>query len=461
MEGTKFNFVDGWRVRSDARPDDFDSKAPYIDNGTGPIDAERYRSPEYMALEWEKVWKKTWNIACPVTDLRETGDYVVHDIGKESFIVVRGGDDRIRAFYNVCPHRGTKLINNDMGSLPNGFTCPFHSWSFALDGELTKITDRETFRPEVVCHNPGLTEVRCEVAVGFVFISMNPDVQDLTTALGVFGEHVAMYEPETMIVIRHSRADWGSNWKTSIDAFLEPYHFHALHPQALAATEDYFIQQDLYGEGVSRLYIPLYRPSPRLPDDCELNPVLQAMMHDAALDPGAFKGTAADLRPAAQKSKRARAEMLGLDYSMFLDSQLTDSVTYSLFPNIVISCHPEAIVLMRFLPHPTDPERHYYDNITMYRPVQASDGTYVIPAWMDVKQGTDLSGETRPEINHIPFGGTANLGLIWEQDAQILPLVQSGLRSESFKGMLLGEQEVRVRHFHAELDRYIIGNKGG
>jgi carnitine monooxygenase subunit len=461
MNEIRFDYREGWKVRDEARLGDFDEKAPYVDNGTGPIDARRYFSRDYMELEWERVWTKTWSIACPVSDLQHAGDFVVHDIGRESFIVVKGKDDRIRAFYNVCPHRGTRLVNADMGSVQDGFTCPFHAWKFSLGGELTEIVDRETFRPEVVCHNPGLKEVLCEVRVGFVFITMNTKPRDLDEVLGMFGKHVAMYHPEEMIVVRHSRAHWASNWKAGIDAFLEPYHFQALHPQALDSVEDYYIQQDLYDEGVSRLYIPQFVSSSRIADRAKLNPSLIAMMADAAMDPGAFTGTADDLREAAQRSKRDRAELLGLDYSMFVDSQLTDSVTYSLFPNVVISCHPEAIVLMRFMPDPVDPERFFYDNITLYRPAQAADGSYVIPAWMDMKASADLSGDMRPEINHIPFGGSANLGLIWEQDATILPLVQSGMRSRAFDGVLLGEQELRVRHFHAELDRYMSGEKTG
>lgn len=450
----RFDYLRGFQV-SDAPSGEFDAKAPYIDNGTGKFSSDRYSSRDYMEREWERVWTKVWLIAGVQSDLREAGDYFTFEVGREDFLITLGDDGQVRAFYNVCPHRGMQLVQNDQGSVAQGFTCPYHSWSFELDGSLKSITDRETFRPETVCHNPGLTEVKCEVALGLIFITMNENPMPLMEQLGDFGERMGVYEIDKMVVIRQTRAEIEANWKTGLDGFIEPYHFHAIHKQALPVIDDYHIQQDLYPNGVSRMIIKQFYPSHRLDGREEVNDSLKAMMTDAGLDAARFEGTSEEVRRAAQLSKRAAAAALGRDYSAFTDTQVTDSVTYSIFPNAGIGCHPEALILARFLPHAKDPEKMYWDHITMYRPVKQDDDSYVVPGFMDVKPGTDLSGEIRPEARRFSPGDKLEMGLLFEQDAELLPAQQRGVRSRGFKGSLFGEQELRCRHFHAELDRYM------
>jgi len=450
-----FDHARGWQVSPDAAPGEFDAKAPYIDNGTGPFSPDRYTSRDYMEREWERVWTKVWLIAGVQTDLREPGDYLTFEVGRESILVVLGNDGKVRAFYNVCPHRGMQLVHGDFGSVNNGFTCPYHSWSFHLDGGLANVTDRETFRPETICHNPGLTQIGCEVALGLIFITMNDDPPPLMEMLSDFGARIGVYEIDKMVVIRHTRAEIEANWKTGLDGFIEPYHFHAIHKQALPVIDDYHIQQDLYPHGVSRMLIKQLYPSHRLEGREAIGDSMRMAMTDVGLDPDRFEGTSEEVRRAAQLAKRAAAAALGRDYSGFTDSQVTDSATYSVFPNAGLGCHPEAIIMARFLPHATDPNRMYWDHITMYRPVKNPDNTYAVPGFMDVKPDTDLSGETRPEIRRFEIGETLEMGLLFEQDAELLPQQQRGVRSRGFKGPLFGEQELRCRHFHAELDRYM------
>ena len=112
---------------------------------------------------------------------------------------------------------------------------------------------------------------------------------------------------------------------------------------------------------------------------------------------------------------------------------------------------------MRFMPHPTDPERFYYDTITLYRPVD--DESWKVPDWMGLPEGTDVSGEVRAERDFVPFDVQPDLGLVLDQDSELLPVVQKGIRSRAFKGPLWSEQELRLRHFHAELDLYMDGRK--
>ncbi len=93
----------------------------------------------------------------------------------------------------------------------------------------------------------------------------------------------------------------------------------------------------------------------------------------------------------------------------------------------------------------------------LYRYVDDPD--YTVPAWMGLPQGIDVTGQVRPDVVHVPVGEKPNLGDVLDQDSELLPVQQQGLRSRAFKGPLWSEQEQRVRHFHKELDRYIQDKK--
>jgi len=446
-----FDYRHAWQVNPQAKSTDADKKAPFIDNGTKRPDPKRYYDRDFMDQEWEKLWTKVWTIAGPVSDLPEAGDYFLYELGREQIIVVRGADDVIRAFYNVCPHRGNRLVFEEFGSADN-FTCAFHSWKFGLAGDNIAITDKETFREEVLCHGTDLSGVRCEVACGLVFVSMDPDVMPLDEFLGPVKDMLDAYDIGKMHVVHHARNDWAANWKTGVDAFYELYHLHAVHPETQGCMEDYYAQYDTYPNGMSRMIVPFAVPSSRNDDRTQVDPGIQMMLGDAGIDPATFDGSGLEARAAIQKHKRASAAERGLDYDKFSDAQLTDSFPYGIFPNVQMGCHPEGVFLMRFLPHPTEPERFYYDTCTLYMPTKDDHG---VPQWMGLPEGTDVSGDIRPDTIHVALGEKPNLGLVLDQDSELLPHVQKGIRSQGFKGPLWGEQETRLRHFHTELDRYL------
>ncbi|CDO35186.1 Rieske (2Fe-2S) domain protein [Novosphingobium sp. KN65.2] len=445
---------DDWNIHVGA-PHPFNERAPQIDNGTGRPAPERYFDHDFMREEWDKVFAKSWLLAGPASDIPEAGDFFKFDIGPESFIIVRGDDGEVRAHYNVCPHRGSQLVTTDFGSLER-FTCPFHSWKFDLEGKNVAVTDEETFRPEVLCHDRNLTSVRCEVAVGLVFISMDPQIEPLQTWLAPILPQLELYDIDKMYVVQHRRSDWGANWKGGVDAFAEIYHLHAVHPQTQCLMDDR-TQIDLWPGGLSRQFVPFAQPAARYPDQETVNPGIQLMLRDAGIDPENYHGTAAETREAVQQAKRKRSEELGLGYERFSDSQLSDSVVYSLFPNVQIGCHPEAIFLHRFVPHESDPNQFTYDTCILYRHVDAPG--YSAPAWMGLGEDVDLTGATRPEIVHTGLGEPPGLGEVLDQDSDLLPIVQKGARSRGFRGPLWSEQEGRLRHFHAELDRRMKGEK--
>lgn len=444
------------RVNPNAPADSLEAKQPPVDNGLDVPEPSRYFSPEFMRKEWERLWPRVWLLAGVTADIPEEGDYFTFDIGHESILVVRQADGGIKAFYNVCPHRANRIALNEFGSVAH-FTCAFHGWQFECDGKLKCITDEETFAPQLVAHRPGMTEVRCDAHAGLIFVNMDGKAPPLADWIGLPKGYLEAYQIDKMHAVRHVRSTWNANWKVGVDSFYETYHLPHIHPQTQGVMED-FSQYDLYPNGFSRMIVPICNASHRFPDQKNVNPGQAYMMAEAGMKPEEFKGTALEVRAAVQKAKRERARRLGLThYDSFTDGQLTDSWATGVFPNVQIGCHPEGVFIMRFLPHPDDPKKFYYDNITMFRYVDDPD--YFVPGWMGLPKGTDITGRTRPQIEHVPEGVKPELGEVLDQDVELVAAVGAGSRSRGFKGPLWGEQEVRIRHFHRELDRYINGEK--
>jgi phenylpropionate dioxygenase-like ring-hydroxylating dioxygenase large terminal subunit len=436
-------------LNPDASPESLEAKQPAINNGAEIYGKSGYFSHEQVEQEWQKIWTDSWLIAGVSTDLPHIGDYFLFRVRSESLIITKTAEG-IKAFYNVCPHRGARLITEERGN-KKVFVCPFHSWSFHNNGELRTITDEDTFQEAVICHRPGLTAAACEEHAGLIFISMADQPPALTDVIGLPEGYLENYQIDKMRVVRHVRSEWGSNWKVGVEAFYESYHLHAVHPETRGVMGDLNVQYDLYPNGASRMIVPLGQPSPRQADQTTVNEGLQWMLQEAGVDPATFEGSAGDVRAAIQQAKRDRSSRLNLGYDRFADGQLSDSWATGIFPNVQIGCHPEAIFLMRFMPHETDPERFWYDTMTLLFPVDDPD--YCPPGWMGLPEGTDATGAVRPETETFLLNEDPGLGLVLNQDADFLPSVQEGMRSKAFQGQLWGEQEQRLRHFHVELER--------
>lgn len=440
-----------WPVNPDAPEDSYEAKAPFIDNGCGPVSKERYYSTEWMEQENRKLWPKVWNWAIREEDVPDPGDYRTVRIGKESILIVRGEDEVIRAFFNVCPHRGNRLVMTDQGGFADCITCPFHSWKFDLTGENRHVTDRETFRAEALERNLNLEPVRCESWAGFVFVNMDKDAAPLREHLGPLVDHAIPYNLADMRIMRRVRAVWDANWKVGFDGFAEAYHVHAIHPQILPIFDDYHAQIDLYPRGMSRAITKFASPSPRL-TQAGLNTTLRAIMAEVGLDPDAFQGDVDDVRSAVQQAKRKRAAELGLDWSGFVDGQLTDDWNYAIFPNILLGLHPEGANLLLFRPHPEDPRKFIFDVIILMHPQKSKD--FIPPAYMGLPSDADVTGEHEAPVIEIDWreGG---LGQLFDQDALLFTQIQEGVESAGFRGSIFSQQEMRLGHFHTELDRYM------
>lgn len=414
-------------------------KAEDPDLGHAIIPADRYTSADFMAREWAHMWTKVWLLGGRSDDMKAPGDYICTDIGRESVLIVRQPDLSLRAFPNVCLHRGNKLRPEGRGNVEQ-FRCIYHHWTYGLDGAIQRIPDLATF-PQGAPPEGRLPSLPCGEWGSFVWFSLNPDVEPLEAYLDPLPQHLAPYNFHRMAMKRDITVEWDCNWKASVDAFNESYHVQGIHPQLLWYLDDVNIQIDCYARH-NRYLIPFASISPRVAVPSSIPPAIDEIMRKAGMDPAEYEGRVTDIRRDVQKHMRAHGAMAGKDYSQLNDDQLTDDYHYMIFPNVTLNTHADDLMLFRQRPHPTDPDKMFYD-IWTYELVP--DGE----EW-----------PARPK--HVQFRhGDKSIGQVLDQDAINLPTVQKGMHSSAFKGLWLGEQELRIRHFHKVLDDYLLGAVDG
>jgi phenylpropionate dioxygenase-like ring-hydroxylating dioxygenase large terminal subunit len=417
---------------------------------------KRFLDPADKALEEERLWSKVWLIAGVASDIAHVGDWFRFDLGSQSIIVVRSKEDAVDAFYNVCKHRGSELVQEAFGSGATSFTCQAHSWRFNLQGRNVRVTDRDTFSPEALCGNLDLSPVHVKVWGGLVFVSMAEDPMPFEAYYGEILPMLASYRMEEMFVVKDLTVEIPANWKTMYSVFNEVYHAHATHPQIKPYVDDHFAQYDFYPNGHNRNLFAVSSVSPRWPDGRFINMGLAYMMMEAGLKAAGFRGDARHVRRAIQAAKRKPDNPFGMSFDGFTDNQLTDDWNPSLFPNVTMNMHPEGVLFMRFRPHATDAERGYYDVMVLSRTL--ADGRRP-PAYMGVEEDVDVSGKVRPARRHTthehPQGGE-----VVEQDIGNMVTMQRGMRSRGLERIVFSEQERRIQQFLAELDLYLTGRKG-
>ncbi|MEZ5498769.1 MAG: aromatic ring-hydroxylating dioxygenase subunit alpha [Steroidobacteraceae bacterium] len=418
-------------------------KSPGPDFDWDVIDPRRYTSREFMELEWQKIWTKVWLLGGRACDIPEPGDYLVTEIGPESILIVRQKDGTVRAFYNVCQHRGNRLRDCGIGTAEESLTfkCRYHHWEYNLDGSYHRIPDIDTFPQGKPRH--ALTEVGCEIWAGFIWYTMNENPPPLRQYLEPLVEHLEPYRFEKMIQTRNITVEWDCNWKTSVDAFNETYHVQGIHPQLLWYLHDLDVQIDCY-ERHNRYLIPFGLLSPRVRVPPTIPDPIKVLMKAANMDPAEYEGRIADIRQDVQRHMRAGAASKGKDYSQLNDDQLTDDYHYMIFPNLSLNVHADDFWVFRQRPHASDPDKMYYDIWTFEIEQNLSE--------------LDDPDEIRPRVRHQHFRhGDKSIGLVLDQDAENLPGVQLGMHSRGFKGLWIGRQETRIRHFHKVIDDYIYG----
>jgi phenylpropionate dioxygenase-like ring-hydroxylating dioxygenase large terminal subunit len=418
--------------------------------GCRRIPKDAYVGAEYLALEAERLWTRAWLCAGPESDVRQAGDWFVFDLGDESILVVRGTDGRLHAMHNVCQHRGHRLATAPFGQ-SRSFICGFHGWRYDLGGRCVGIPDREHFHPDALTGSCDLPTVRCDTAAGLVFVCLDGKAPPLARYLGEIPELLAAYRLADMNVVRDVVVDVAANWKTVKHANLEAYHFPRLHPLALPIAEDLRQQVDFYPGGHNRFITTNGNPSSRLKGRTALDEGQKYLLAEVGIDPDAFEGGPYGVRRAIQLAKRRRDNAFGLDYSGFSDNQLTDDWSFSVFPNLSLNAHPEGVLLMRYLPDRSDPNRSRFHVMVLAPRMKPGARP---PGYMGVGPDEDVSGATRPSRRYTA-GNDPQLGWALDDDVFAVQHVQSGMRSSGFRHLRLGELEQRIQHFASEYRRYL------
>jgi nitrite reductase/ring-hydroxylating ferredoxin subunit len=220
------------------RPDEGSWTEHYPDLGTGDISFHDSVSPEFYELERDAIFRRAWLNVGRVEDVPRRGSYVTRElqVARASLLIVRGLDDEVRAFHNVCRHRGNKLVWEDepreeTRGMCRQFACKYHGWRYDLEGALTFVQQQGEFF-DVDLERNGLAPVHCEVWAGFVFVNLaDQPEQTLREFLGPMIGGLEDYPFEQLTERYDFVAENNSNWKLFADAFQEYYHVPSLHPQ--------------------------------------------------------------------------------------------------------------------------------------------------------------------------------------------------------------------------------------
>lgn len=194
------------------------------------LHAEAYTDPLWLQADLEAIFSRTWQWVCHGEELAERGSYVTTAIADMPIALVRGGDGRLRAFYNVCKHRAHELLSGS--GIARSIVCPYHAWVYSLEGALrgARRADRmATFDTSSIC----LDQVQVEEFGGFVYVNLDPNAPPLREQAGDLALEIERWAPDVRHLTHAKRLtyDIKANWKSVIDNFLECYHCHVAHKE--------------------------------------------------------------------------------------------------------------------------------------------------------------------------------------------------------------------------------------
>jgi phenylpropionate dioxygenase-like ring-hydroxylating dioxygenase large terminal subunit len=200
--------------------------------GFGPVPATPYYAPGYFDLEREAIFKRTWLQVGHVCELPEPGAFIVRelDFAGVSVLITRGKDSQIRAFHNVCTHRGTQLVTEASGKRAS-FTCRYHAWTFGNDGQLRSAPDMERFY--VDAKDCSLSRLAVDQCAGLIFVNLDPaPIQDLRAFLGAYAAELETLPVAQATTFSEYVYEIDANWKLTYDNFQENYHLRFIHPRS-------------------------------------------------------------------------------------------------------------------------------------------------------------------------------------------------------------------------------------
>ena len=413
--------------------------------GDADVPYTNYTSAEYAQAEYDHMWSKVWQWACHVDHIPESGDYYVYDVGPHSALIVRTTDGTIKAYYNACMHRGTQLRGAGTCGFAAQFRCPFHGWTWSLDGDLVDLPDRWDF-PHVGDETHRLPELKVDVFAGFVWVNFDPDAASLQEYLGVLPAHFAEFDIDDRYIEAHLRKRLPANWKAAAEAFLEAYHVRETHATGKLGDE-VTTQYDVFPPNISRFVHTSGLDSPQRPVPRTEQQILAHLTRNLRLGQEPLQ-LPEGMRARDFYAKYVQGEMskkYGRDFSHLSESMTLDSIEYFAFPNVFFFPGLQLGMVYRFRPDPNSIDHSYFD-LLMLRP-RPLDGEAPPPpevVELDVEDSYTL----------VPaFGG---LGKVYDEDTSNMAAQTRGFRSSRKRGQTLGNyQESRARHLQTRVREFL------
>ena len=444
-------------LAADSRPAPaFLSEDAYVHLGSEPIPATRYTSEAFAQLEREKMWPYIWQFAAREEDMPEPGDYIVYENAGRSYIVSRQEDGSLRAFHNVCLHRGRKLRDHD--GTADTFTCPFHGFSWAKDGSFAGMPCKWDFQhltPD------KLTLPQAEVAQwgGYIFVreeAGGPSIEEFLAPLPTHFQHWRHEDCTTVIWVAKEVA---ANWKVTAEAFMEAWHTIITHPQLLPFSGDCNAAYNNWGDHVNANLVPFGIMSPHLEgtDKPEQWIVDEFVRYNGRSGDNYDTDPFAVTVPEGQSAREALGAAMragytaqsGYDHEAATDSELLDALVYNVFPNFAPWGGFMPNIVYRWLPGKT-PDTCIMEVRILARVKKGEKAPHGVPCHRltNEQKWTDA-----PELGI--------LGDVFEQDMDNLPFVQQGLHcSKNGEVQLADYQEIRIRQFQRTMMKYINGELG-
>jgi len=432
---------------------------------TYPVEA--FISPEYARAEADRLWAKVWQHAGRVQEIPEVGDYITYDVGDDSILIVRTGPDTIKAYHNVCPHRGRRLVDTPKGEnracgKKRAFVCGFHGWTYNLEGKNTFILDKEDWKGVLNEERTSLSEVKVDTWGGWIFINMDPHGVSLREYLEPAAGILDPFEFEKM---RYKWRQWvifDCNWKTAIEAFMEPYHVHGTHSQLLKYGQYYAYSAAHALHGVSGF--DERDPSMKMKQSStitragkgsdaristyELQSEIYTTVNNASTTEtlvNAAKRLVDELpegTPPDQvikhwlASARADDAARGVIWPTITPQQMSDAgLAWHIFPNMSILQGITFALCYRARPYGGDPHKCIFESYAIER---YPEGQEPKTEWVYAEP----TGE--------------KWGMVLAQDFSNMAAVQKGMRSRGFRGTQPNpHQERKITNFHRNLAKYV------
>ena len=355
------------------------------------LPAWSYFSKEMLEEEKEHLFRRHWQLICHVSDIPEPGDYTAMDMVGERALVVHGHDGRVRAFHNLCRHRGSRVVADDKGHCRSAIICPFHGWAYNLDGSLRGAAMPSTL-PDLDPVKWGLKPVEMDIWHGFVFVRFKPGSQPpLSQVMAKFEREVAQYNLAALKPDGNGiwTEDVKANWKCVRDVDNEGYHVPMAHP----GLHDLFgsnYYDEPFKTGISRSYSTFREGESRLWSVRNYKKLLPDM---AALDEG---------------HKRAWLYI-------------------GVFPNLVFGLYPDSVIY--YHEFPVENGKTIQRGACYKRPEEDRQ----------LRVARYLSGR----IDRITT----------KEDEQLIKWCWEAAFSSGFDGVILSDLESGVRSYHDELRR--------